>query len=129
MRLWKCCMSIAVISICCEALPVCAVDNLEGATVQDPGPNPARSETDGPETLPDDSKALRGDSLLTGAYHDTLDILNSSNRCSEFFGGSAFAVQVFNQFVSGIRKEYFSKNIGIRMSGAITDGSDHSVNK
>jgi hypothetical protein len=129
MRLWKCCMSIAVISICLEALPVCAVDKLRGATAGGAGADPVRGEPDGPTALPDDSKSLRGDAMLTGAYHDTLDILTGSNRCSEFFGGPTFAVHVFNEFISAIRKEYLSKNIGIRMSGAVTDGSDHETNK
>lgn len=81
------------------------------------------SDKAGAESLPPPatSRVIAKDELLGNAYYDTVGILNRSNRCSDFFGGSAFAVHVFNEFVSRIRKEYASKNIGMRMTGDLTE--------
>ncbi len=66
---------------------------------------------------PAPSLAIKGDKLLSTAYYDTLSILMGSNRCSEYFGGATFAVKVFDEFAARIDKSYFSKTIGMRMSG------------
>ena len=65
-------------------------------------------------------RVMRADKLLSTAYDDTLRILEDKNRCSDFFGGSDFSVRVLNEFVGRIEKEYFSKDVGIRMSGRET---------
>lgn len=129
MRLRKYCMPIVLTCFSFNGLPICAVDDFPPTTVEGHYPDPALGDGEEGLALPDTAAALRGDSVLTSAYRDTLDILRNSNRCSEFFGGPAFAVHVFNQFIAGIRKDYFSRNIGIRMSGTTTNGSDHELNK
>src|ERR1700682_5621342 len=56
------------------------------------------------------------DNVFSSAYYDVVEILSSRNRCSEFFGDST-TIGVFNQMVAKMRKDYFSADIGIRMSG------------
>ena len=75
------------------------------------------------------SPAITRDKLLSTAYYDTLSILMESNRCCEYFGGSAFAVKVFDQFAARIDRSHLSKAIGMRMSGQLTDIFDADANK
>ncbi|CAN5855497.1 hypothetical protein BH18ACI4_BH18ACI4_06470 [soil metagenome] len=60
------------------------------------------------------------DKVLGSAYYDTLNILRSHNRCSDFFGGYD-SVGIFTELVSRIRKDALSVGIGMRMSGATTN--------
>jgi hypothetical protein len=59
--------------------------------------------------------------VLGSAYYDTLSILSTNNACSDFFGGSAASVDVFNRFIGKVRKDYFSASIGMRMTGSTTN--------
>lgn len=56
------------------------------------------------------------DEVFSSAYYDVLAILSTTNRCSEFFGGSS-TIDIFNELIAKMRKHYLSADIGIRMSG------------
>lgn len=60
---------------------------------------------------------LKGDSVIRSAYYDTLAILSETNSCTDFFGGSAKAVEVFNKFLERVKKDYLKSAVGMRMSG------------
>lgn len=70
------------------------------------------------------SALIAGDKILGEAYYDTLAILTSNNECSEFFGGPESSIDIFNQLISRVRKDYLAFTIGIQMSGAITSGTN-----
>lgn len=74
------------------------------------------------------SSLISQDKVLGSAYYDTVSILMSNNRCSDFFGGPA-SVDVFNQLVSKIRKDVLSVGIAMRMSGATTNIYDARTKK
>jgi len=69
------------------------------------------------------SPLISQDKVLAAAYYDTVNILGSSNRCSDFFGGPT-AVGIFKELVSKIRKDTLSARIGMRMSGVTTNVHD-----
>lgn len=61
------------------------------------------------------------DKLFASAYLDTLSILESSNECSDFFGGAAAAADVFAKLIGKVRKYSFPATIGMSMSGETMD--------
>ena len=63
------------------------------------------------------SPLISADKVLGSAYYDTLTILSTNNRCSDFFGGPAASVDIFNELISKARKDYFPVSIAMRMSG------------
>lgn len=67
------------------------------------------------------SPLISRDKVLGSAYYDTLSILSKSNRCSDFFGGSAASIEVFNELVGRITKDFLSVGVGMRMSGPTTN--------
>jgi hypothetical protein len=67
------------------------------------------------------SPLISRDKVFAAAYYDALSILGTSNTCSDFFGGPAASVYVFNLLIGRVRKDYFSSSIGMRMSGATTN--------
>jgi hypothetical protein len=69
------------------------------------------------------SPLINEDEIIGAAYYDTLGILSASNECSDFFGGPAISVNVFNDLIGRVRKDYFPPSIGIQMSGATTSVS------
>jgi hypothetical protein len=82
-------------------------------------------EPDVDAPLPVEPSALISqDKVLGSAYYDTLSILSATNDCSDFFGGSAVSVEVFNKFIGKVQKNYFAKSIGMRMSGKTTNVSN-----
>lgn len=74
------------------------------------------------------SPLVSEDKVLGSAYYETLTILSSNNRCSDFFGGPE-SVDIFNHLVSKIRKSVLSVGIGMRMSGPTTNIYDFRTNK
>jgi hypothetical protein len=74
------------------------------------------------------SPLISQDKVLGSAYYDTLSILSTSNACSDFFGGSAASVDVFNKFIGRVRKDYSSAAIGMRMTGATTNVFNATTN-
>lgn len=57
------------------------------------------------------------DKVLGSAYFHTLSILSKSNPCSDFFGGSAAAVEVFKELIGNVRRDYLANGVGMTMSG------------
>jgi hypothetical protein len=68
------------------------------------------------------------DKVLASAYYNTLAILSTNNRCSDFFGGPAISTEVFNRLVGQVRKDYDSASIAMRMSGSTTDVRNAQTN-
>jgi hypothetical protein len=66
------------------------------------------------------SAGIMKDRALGSAYQNTLSILRTPGPCSNFFGGPAIAVEVFNGFMAAVTKDYFVRGIGMRMSGSVT---------
>lgn len=64
------------------------------------------------------SSLVAKDKVLRAAYYDTLTILNTSNTCSDFFGGPEVAADVFNKLMALVRKDYYVTGVGMRMSGS-----------
>lgn len=75
------------------------------------------------------STVIMKDRALGSAYHDALSILSTPGPCSDFFGGSAIAVEVFNGFMAAVTKGYFVRGIGMRMSGSVTNVVNAASNK
>ncbi|MGH9968543.1 MAG: hypothetical protein ACREBG_12040 [Pyrinomonadaceae bacterium] len=73
------------------------------------------------------SPLIAEDKVLGSAYSDTLSILNSSNECSDFFGGPAAAVEVFTKMMANVRKSHFSVSISMRMSGRTTNVTNNET--
>jgi len=61
------------------------------------------------------------DKALSSAYYDTLSILLDGNKCSDFFGGSAGAVEVFNKLMENIVTDHVRESVGMRMFGHSTN--------
>ncbi len=97
-------LSVALNTIAADPLPLTADMKFENENVSREG---------SPKT---DLPLVEKDNVFSSAYYDVLEILSARNRCSEFFGGST-TIGVFNQMVAKMRKDYFSADIGIRMSG------------
>ena len=68
------------------------------------------------------------DDVFGSAYYDTLAILRSENRCSEFFGGTS-TVDIFDRLIAKMHKNYFSADIGIRMGGETENILDNQTNR
>jgi hypothetical protein len=63
------------------------------------------------------TRLIAEDKVMAAAYYDSLSILSTINRCSEFFGGPAVAVDVFNHMIGQVEKDYLAAAIGMEMSG------------
>jgi hypothetical protein len=70
------------------------------------------------------SEFIAKDQVLEAVYYNTISILSTSNRCSEFFGGPAASVQVFNQLMGQVRKDSLSSTVAMRMHGATFNAED-----
>lgn len=69
-------------------------------------------------TLP--SLLISADPIFASAYFDTLQILGTHNKCSEFFRGPDAATDVFRRLVAQIKKEHLGAGIAMRMTGKTT---------
>lgn len=87
-----------------------------------------RAATRARTTLPHPPEVLAKDKVLESVYYDMMAILSTTNRCSDYFNGSASAMEVFNQFVGQARKDYFAPTIAMRMQGPTTNGADARTN-
>ena len=74
--------------------------------------------------LPPPPEMIANDKVLESVYYNTLSILSSSNSCSEFFGGPAASMEVFNQLMGQVRKDALSSTVAMRMHGNTFDGQD-----
>lgn len=66
---------------------------------------------------PAPSALIAADKEIASAYYDTLSILSNNNGCSDFFGGPAASVEVFNEMMGQVKKDYVAPTIGMAMSG------------
>lgn len=102
-----------------NAAPSRVFNDAPGYDFGDHGPDLAEPTTS--VVLPSaPSPLVSEDRVLGSAYYDTLSILSSTNQCTDFFGGPAAAVDVFNELISKVEKGHFSESIAMRMSGPIT---------
>ena len=67
------------------------------------------------------SPLIAEDKVVASAYYDTLSILSTKNKCSDFFGGPEAAVEVFNQMISQVKKDYGAEGVAMEMSGSISN--------
>ena len=63
--------------------------------------------------------ALKGrNARYRSAYADTYRVLSAPGTCSDFFGGGAFALEVFNDLAAQLQTEHLNTSaIGMLMSG------------
>ena len=111
-------MSLTVITGLANTLPPELVNRTEfegeRLTVAEPA-SPA---------LPTPPEMIAKDKVLESVYYNTLSILSTSNRCSDFFGGPAAAVEVFNQLMGQVRKDALSSTVAMRMHGTTFNAED-----
>lgn len=81
-------------------------------------PKPARS------ALPPAPKSISVDKVLESVYYNTLSILSTSNRCTEFFGGPAASMEVFNQLMRLVQRDSLSSTVAMRMHGNTINAED-----
>ncbi|MEO8433929.1 MAG: hypothetical protein ABI596_03475 [Pyrinomonadaceae bacterium] len=67
------------------------------------------------------SPLIAEDKVVASAYYDTISILSAKNNCSDFFGGPEAAVEVFNQMIGQVKKEYGSAGVAMEMSGSVSN--------
>lgn len=103
-----------------NAAPSRVFSDAPGYDFGDHAPDPVEPSTN--VTLPiAPSPLISEDRVLGSAYYDTLSILSTTNRCSDFFGGPAAAVDVFNKLIGKVEKDRFSEHVAMRMSGPVTN--------
>lgn len=74
--------------------------------------------------LPAPPESISKDKVLESVYYNTLAILSTSNRCSEFFGGPDASMEIFSRLVGQVRKDYDSSSVAMRMRGPTINGAD-----
>lgn len=92
--------------------------------VADVTPSPVVDSSGNAQTnaiAPVPSSLIAKDKVLASAYFDTLSILSTSNGCSAFFGGPKASVEIFNELMRRVRKDYTAAAIGMKMSGAVVN--------
>lgn len=116
-------MSLTVTTSLANALPPALIDRSEI--------NRTECEVDFPKvggaarsTLPPPPEMIASDKVLESVYYNTLAILSTSNSCSEFFGGSAASMEVFNQLMGQVRKDSLSSTVAMRMNGTTLNAED-----
>ena len=71
------------------------------------------------------SSASRPLTTIDKTYLDVFSILKENNSCSRYFGGSTIATVVLNFLYPNLKEQSLDQTeIGIVMSGAVTDGTD-----
>jgi hypothetical protein len=89
----------------------CEVDHLRVG-------EPARS------ALPPTPEMIANDKVLESVYYNTLSILSTNNRCSDFFGGPAASMEVFSRLMGTVRKDSLSATVAMRMHGNTYNAED-----
>lgn len=78
----------------------------------------AVSDTALPAPLPTPLALKKKDDAYRIAYMDAYYILSEKNACSDFFGGSEFAVEALNNLANQIKVRRFSNpHVGVEMGG------------
>jgi hypothetical protein len=116
-------MSLALLSA--RALPAMMID----FSNTDPSPKsatPPEAKRVKPKPLP---STLKSDRILSKAYYDTIGVLNTPGPCSDFFGGSGTAMQVLDELVSHVKRDYVAPSVGMHMGGDYINVLDASTQK
>jgi hypothetical protein len=71
------------------------------------------------------ARLMSADKLFASAYFATLSILADRNECSNFFGGSANAADVFAELMRNVRKDSLPATVAINMTGNTTEITDN----
>lgn len=108
-------MSLSLITSMASSLPPALIGRTEFeddlCKVREPVSEPPRS------ALPVPPELISKDEVLESVYYNTLSILSTSNRCSDFFGGPAASVEVFRLLMNQVRKDSLSSTVAMRMHG------------
>lgn len=116
-------MSLTVTTSLANALPPALIDRSEVNRTECEVDYPRVSEP-ARSTLPAPPEMIAKDQVLESVYYNTLAILSTSNSCSEFFGGSAASMEVFNQLMGQVRKDSLSSTVAMRMHGTTLNAED-----
>ena len=108
-----------------NAAPSRVFNDAPGYDYGDYVPDPTEPNTSMPLPVAP-SPLISEDRVLGSAYYDTLNILSTTNKCSDFFGGPAAAVYVFNELIGKVEKDHFSERVAMRMSGHLTNVLDNN---
>lgn len=108
-------MSLSLITSLASSLPPALIGRTEFeddlCKVREPVSEPPRS------TLPVPPELISKDKVLESVYYNTLSILSTNNRCSDFFGGPAASMEVFSLLMGQVRKDTLSSTVAMRMHG------------
>lgn len=115
-------MSLTLITGMAKPLPPALLDRHDFAGDGVKPAEPPRSVLPAPPVL------ISKDEVLQSVYYNTLAILSTRNRCSDYFGGPAQSMEVFSQLMGQVRKEYLHPTIAMRMRGTITNAEDARTN-
>lgn len=115
-------MSLTLITGLAKPLPPALINRPDFAGDR---PRPAEPPRN---VLPTPPVFVSKDEVLESVYYNTLSILSTSNRCSDFFGGSGPSMEVFSQLMGQVRKEYMSPTIAMRMRGTTTNAENVRTN-
>lgn len=115
-------MSLTLTTGLAKPLPPALIDRPDFAGDRPKPGEPPRN------VLPLPPVFISKDEVLESVYYNTLAILSSSNRCSDFFGGSGPSMEVFSHLMGQVRKEYLSPTIAMRMRGTTTNTEDARTN-
>lgn len=74
--------------------------------------------------LPPPPERISVDKVLESVYYNTLSILSTSNRCTDFFGGPAASMEVFQQLMGLVQKDALSSTVAMRMHGTTINAED-----
>lgn len=111
-------ISLTVITSLANTLPPALMNRTECE------PDPLRIGEPARSALPIPPEIISQDEVLESVYYNTLSILSTSNRCSDFFGGPTASVPVFNQLMGLVRKDSLSSTVAMRMHGITTNAED-----
>ena len=108
-------MSLSLITSLASSLPPALIGRTEFEDdllrTRKPITEPPRS------ALPVPPESISKDEVLESVYYNTLSILSTSNRCSDFFGGPAASMEVFSLLMGQVRKDTLSSAVAMRMHG------------
>jgi len=78
-----------------------------------------------PESAPVSIAPLASkDKVFASAYFDTLSILGAKNACSDFFGGTKAAVDVFARLMGKAQKNSLPSMMAMHMTGRLVEVTD-----
>ncbi len=115
-------MSVTLITSLASTLPPVLIGRTECADGSLRPSAPARMVVPAPPVL------IAEDEVLESVYYNTLAILSTSNRCSDFFGGPTASMEVFSRLMGQVRKEFLHPSVAMRMHGETINAEDARTN-